>query len=277
MTRLAITQMTSTDDVDKNAAVVREHVLQAAARGAQVTVIPECFAFLGAHDGDAARIKEPLTGPLFARYRAIAREAGTWVCFGGFPEDAGSARAFNAHVVVDDRGEVRAVYRKLHLFDVELPTGQKLMESQGVAPGSELVVADSPVGKLGLTICYDLRFPELYGALVVLGAELLLVPAAFTLTTGKEHWEVLLRARAIETQCFVAAAAQTGRHNEKRESFGHAMIVDPWGTIVAQCSDGQGIAVADVDLEKVAAARRRIPVQAHRRPEVYGKVGPRPG
>jgi deaminated glutathione amidase len=270
VTRVAVAQMTSTDDVEKNLATCRDLVQRAAAQGAQVVVLPENFAFLGVGDGDVARVREPIDGPLFARYRALARDAKTWVCCGGFAEDAGDgARAYNAHVVVDDEGAIRAHYRKLHLFDVELPTGQKLQESARTAPGAELVVVDSPAGKLGLTICYDLRFPAQYEALVDRGAQVLLVPAAFTLSTGKDHWEVLLRARAIEGQAYVVAAAQTGRHNERRESWGHAMIVDPWGAVVAQCSEGVGIAVADVDVDLVAAVRRRIPVAAHRRRDVY--------
>ena len=270
MTRIAVAQMTSTDDVDGNFETCRALVGKAQAAGAAVVVLPENFAFLGTGDGDVAKVREPLDGPLFGRYRALAQDAGVWLCCGGFAEDAGDgARAYNTHVVVDDAGAVRAAYRKLHLFDVELPTGQRLHESARTAPGDALVVVDGPAGKMGLTICYDLRFPAQYEALVDRGAQVLLVPAAFTLTTGKDHWEVLLRARAIEGQAYVVAAAQTGRHNERRESWGHAMIVDPWGAVVAQCSEGTGVAVADVDLDLVAAVRRRIPVQQHRRRDVY--------
>ena len=266
---LAVGQMTSTADVEANLATCAALAKQAKERGAALLCLPENFAFMGAADGESLKIMEPLEGALFSRFRAIAKDHGLWVCFGGFPEKADEGRHHNAHVVIDDQGAIRSVYRKLHLFDVQLGTST-YKESASVAPGKELVVTDGPVGKLGLSICYDLRFPELYLALAERGAQVLLVPAAFTLTTGKEHWEALLRARAIETQCYVAAAAQTGRHNDKRDTFGHAMIVDPWGTVVAQCRDGTGIAVAEVDLSFLESVRKRIPVWQHRRPDVYG-------
>ena len=265
--RLAVGQMTSTDDVEKNLAACDRLCAQAAAVNADVLVLPECFAFFGRGDGDLVKTMAPLDSPLFQRFQSLAKTHGLWVCFGGFPEAHTETHAYNAHVVVDDNGVVRDVYRKIHLFDVVLPS-VTLKESAATSAGKDVVVAESPVGKLGLTVCYDLRFPELYRALAARGAEVLLVPAAFTLTTGKEHWEVLLRARAIENQCYVAAAAQTGRHNEKRESYGHAMIIDPWGTVIAQCRDGEGIAVADVDDAWQQSVRARIPVWQHRRPEL---------
>ena len=266
---LAVGQMTSTADVEANFNTCNDLARQAKARGAVMLCLPENFAFMGAADGESRKVMEPLDGALFRRYRSIAQEHALWLCFGGFQEKADEAHNHNAHVVVDDQGVIRSVYRKLHLFDVQLGA-HTYKESACVAPGKEIVVADAPVGKLGLSICYDLRFPELYLALAKRGAQVLLVPAAFTLTTGKEHWEALLRARAIETQCYVAAAAQTGHHNEKRDTFGHAMIVDPWGTVVAQCRDGTGIAVAEVDLAFIESVRARIPVWQHRRPDVYG-------
>lgn len=266
--RIAVGQLTSGADVDVNLAACARLCAQAKERGALLLVLPENFAFMGKGDGETQKIMEPLSGPLFTRFRALAREHGLWVSFGGFPEKHDESRAHNAHVLVDDQGEIRSVYRKIHLFDVEIGVSQ-YRESAAINAGKDLVVADSPVGKLGLTVCYDLRFPELYGALRQHGAQVLMVPAAFTLVTGKEHWEVLLRARAIENQCYVAAAAQTGRHNEKRDTFGHALIVDPWGTVVAQCRDGEGVAVADVDAAWIDSVRGRIPVEKHRRPALY--------
>jgi len=271
---LAVGQMTATADVDENHATCRSLVEKAKARGAELLVLPENFAFMGEKDDESKAIAEPLDGPLLARYRALAKEHEIWLCLGGFPERGpADGRSFNTHVVVNADGEIAAAYRKLHLFDVDVAGGPRLLESKGTAPGDTLVTVDSPVGQLGLSICYDLRFPELYLSLAQAGAEVLLVPAAFTLTTGKEHWETLLRARAIETQCFVAAAAQRGVHNARRQSFGHAMIIDPWGTVVAQCADHTGIAVAEVDLEWMTRVRQQIPVWNHRRPEVYGRVG----
>ena len=265
---IAVGQMTSGDDVDKNLDACARVCRAAKDRGASLLVLPENFAFLGRGDGDTLARMEPLDGPLFSRFRALSREHGLWVSFGGFPERASETHAHNAHVVVDDAGDIRAVYRKIHLFDVELGVSQ-YRESAAIVPGRDVVVADSVVGRLGLSVCYDLRFPGLYQAMSARGAEVLLVPAAFTLLTGKEHWEPLLRARAIENACFVAAAAQTGRHNEKRDTYGHAMIIDPWGTIVAQCRDGEGVAVADVDVTWLQTVRRRIPVHQHRREDLY--------
>jgi deaminated glutathione amidase len=266
---LAVSQMTATDDIDENLRACARLCLQAAKAGAALLVLPECFAFLGRGDGDLLAMTEPLEGPLFARFRQLAVEHGLELCFGGFPERHTDTHAWNSHVVVGVDGVIRSVYRKIHLYDVMLPSFT-LRESAATSPGRDLVIDESAVGRLGLTVCYDLRFPELYRALAARGAEVLLVPAAFTLTTGKEHWEVLLRARAIENQCYVAAAAQTGRHNEKRESYGHAMIVDPWGTVVAQCRDGEGIAVARIDRAFLETIRARVPVWQHRRPDLYG-------
>jgi predicted amidohydrolase len=268
-TRLAVGQMTATDDIDRNFDACERLCVAATKAGAATLVLPECFAFLGRGDGDLVRMMQGLDGPIFTRFQALAKAHELEVCFGGFPEQHTATHAWNAHVVVDAAGAIRSVYRKIHLFDVVLPS-LTLRESAATSAGSDLVIDDSAVGRLGLTVCYDLRFPELYRALAARGAEVLLVPAAFTLTTGKEHWEVLLRARAIENQCYVAAAAQTGRHNEKRESYGHAMIIDPWGTVVAQCRDGEGVAVADIDSAWLKGIRARVPVWQHRRPDLYG-------
>ncbi len=175
--------------------------------------------------------------------------------------------------MINAKGELVDVYRKIHPFDVDIPGGPRLLESKATIGGQKLVVSDTPIGQVGLTICYDLRFAEQYLALTKLGAQVMLVPAAFTLPTGKEHWEALLRARAIETQCYVAAAAQRGTHNSRRESYGHAMIIDPWGSVVAQCTDREDIAVAEIDLDYVASVRTRMPVFEHRHPSIYGTVG----
>jgi predicted amidohydrolase len=265
---LAVGQMTSGVDVDQNFDACARLCRAAKARGASLLVLPENFAFLGRGDGDTVARMEPLDGPWFARFRALAADVGLWVCFGGFPERASDTHAHNAHVVVDDTGAIRAVYRKIHLFDVALGVSQ-YRESAAIVPGRDIVVTDSVVGRLGLSVCYDLRFPGLYQTLSARGAEVLLVPAAFTLLTGKEHWEPLLRARAIENECYVAAAAQTGRHNDKRDTYGHAMIIDPWGTVVAQCRDGEGVAVAEIDAAWLQAVRQRIPVHQHRRSDLY--------
>ena len=182
----------------------------AASQGCSILFLPECFAYIGIAGNDALAVMEPLDGPLMARYRQLAKDTGVWLSLGGFPETGPDAdHRYNTHVLVDSDGDVRASYRKIHLFDVDIPNGPVLMESKTASPGDAIVAADSPIGRLGMTVCYDLRFPELYSRLRhEMGAQIMLVPSAFTKPTGEAHWEVLLRARAIETQSYVIAAAQ---------------------------------------------------------------------
>ncbi|MFZ1865399.1 MAG: carbon-nitrogen hydrolase family protein [Polyangiales bacterium] len=263
---VGVVQMTSTEDVAANMRTVHDMVGEAASRGARVVVVPECFAYLGPEEGKID-VAESLDegGPVLDRCRLAAREAGVDVVYGGFWEKSGDpGKVRNACVYMRADGSIAAVYRKIHLFDVDLPDGTKLLESETVEPGSEVVVVTAPFGTLGLSVCYDLRFPELYRRLVDEGAIALAIPAAFTLTTGKDHWHVLLRARAIEQQCYVLAAAQTGHHYGRRWSYGHALIADPWGTVIAECGEGEGVAVAPVDPEYVAKVRHALPSLGHR-------------
>ncbi len=276
MTRVAVTQQNSNDEVEKNLDTTERLVREAADRGAELVVVPECFAFMG-HEKDYFAISEKLpghgiaeeeAGPIFRRCQHIAREAGVEVIFGGFWE-RGEDRVKNASICLRADGALAAAYRKIHLFDVDLADGTKLCESAMVQRGEEVVVVETVAGPLGMTICYDMRFPELYRQLVDKGAKLLTMPAAFTLMTGKDHWEVLLRARAIESQSYVLAAAQVGRHvfadgSGNRQSWGHGMIIDPWGTVLAQCGAGEGVAVAVVDLDYLSDVRARLPALRHR-------------
>jgi predicted amidohydrolase len=268
--RIAVGQMSASSDVEKNLEVVADLCARAKDRGCAMLFLPECFAFIGVKGTDALAVMEPLDGPLLGRYRELAARHRLWLSLGGFAEKGPDRdRRFNAHVIVNDAGEIQASYRKIHLFDVDMGdvNGPVLMESSTAAAGETLVTCDSPAGKLGLTVCYDLRFPEMFARLrYELGCEVMLVPSAFTKPTGQAHWETLLRARAIETQSYVVAAAQAGVHSEGRASHGHAMIVDPWGKVVAEL-DGEetGIAVADVDLGYLKDVRSRIPVETHRR------------
>lgn len=281
-TKAAVIQMISTDQVEPNLAQMERLVRAAAEDRASLVVVPECFAYLGSDAAGAtspgkAAIAETLPpegdskasftpGPILARCAALAKELSIELVLGGFWErGVDPKKVKNACVHVDARGSVRAVYRKIHLFDVDLADGTKLQESASVEPGTELVVTDSAIGKLGLSVCYDVRFPELYRGLVDRGATSLTVPAAFTLTTGKDHWHVLLRARAIESQCYVLAAAQTGRHSATRQSYGHALIIDPWGTVLAECGEGEGYACAWIDEDVVTKIRASLPSLAHRR------------
>jgi predicted amidohydrolase len=265
--KVAAVQMTSTDDVEKNLTVALQLANDAISDGAQLVVLPECFAYLGPEDGKF-KIAESLPdgGPILARCQKLAAERKAELVLGGFYEKTPDPRRVrNACVHVAADGSVRAVYRKIHLFDVDLPDGTVLKESTGVEPGTELVVTDTAFGKLGLSVCYDLRFPELYRKLVDQGAIALAIPSAFTLTTGKDHWHVLLRARAIESQCYVIAAAQTGRHFGTRVSYGHALICDPWGTVLAECGEGEGYALASIDHAVLTRIRTSLPSLKHRR------------
>jgi predicted amidohydrolase len=259
--------MTSGDDVHQNLTRTEALCRDAAADGAVLTVVPECFAYLGPEDGKFAIAEAlPSGGPILKRMSELAKETRSELVLGGFYEKTAQPRKVrNACVHLGEDGTVRAIYRKIHLFDVDLPDGTKLEESASVEPGDEIVVTDTRAGKLGLSVCYDLRFPELYRKLVDLGATLLTVPAAFTLTTGKDHWHVLLRARAIEAQSYVIAAAQTGHHFGARRSYGHALIADPWGTVLAECGEGEGYAIAAIDQGVVERVRTSLPSLRHRR------------
>jgi predicted amidohydrolase len=231
----AVVQMTSTTEVERNLAAAESLVTRAAERGARLVALPENFAFL--------------------------RSEGQPV-----PEAVpGDPRVRNTSVLIGPDGRTIAVYRKIHLFDVDLQGMEHLKESKAVVPGDEVVVADTPAGRLGLSICYDVRFPELYRELSRRGARVLCVPSAFTERTGKAHWEVLLRARAIENLAYVMAPAQVGHHGGGRTSHGQALIVDPWGAVVSQVPDGEGIALAELDFARLERLRRELPALGHAR------------
>ena len=269
-----LVQMTAVNDVGANFAACSKLVEEACAKSAQIVFFPECFSFIGAAAGEAQAVAEPLSGPILARYRELAKQHSVWLSLGGFQERVdGEERIYNTHVVIDGGGEIRATYRKIHLFDVPMVN---LVESRQALAGSELVAVDSPAGRLGLTVCYDLRFPELFQKLTfVHGARVLLVPSAFAVKTGEAHWETLLRARAIETQCYVVAAAQAGQHNTDgncRKSWGHALAFDPWGKCVAKLDDpdGTGVAIFEIDADLIEATRSNMPMHLHRRYDLYG-------
>lgn len=266
----AVIQMVSQDDIPANLQRARALLEQAAADGARLAVLPENFAAMGRRDAAAIGRAEALgQGPILPWLKNTARDLRLWIVAGTLPlppADAPQAKARACSLLVDDHGEQVARYDKLHLFDVDVADNRgRYRESDDYAHGAKVVVADTPVGRLGLTVCYDLRFPELYSALREAGAELISAPAAFTAVTGVAHWEVLIRARAIETQCYVLAAAQGGVHPGERETHGHAAIVDPWGRILAERSKGEAVLLADRDPEQQASIRARMPVASHRR------------
>lgn len=262
----AVVQVQGTPDLAANEAVARDLTARAAADGARLVVLPENWFFIGPL-AEKARHAEPLDGPRVGRMRDHAARLGVHLLLGSVAEaSADPARCYNTSVLVGPAGEVIATYRKVHLFDVDIPDGAVFQESATVLPGDGgVTVAETPLARIGLSVCYDLRFPELYRRLIDGGAQVLAVPSAFTQFTGKDHWEVLLRARAIENTCWVIAANHSGPHGGGRASYGHSMIVDPWGTVVAVCSDGPGYALARVDLGYQGKVRAQLPSLSHRR------------
>ncbi|XP_055353777.1 LOW QUALITY PROTEIN: nitrilase and fragile histidine triad fusion protein NitFhit-like [Paramacrobiotus metropolitanus] len=267
----AVVQFTATADKERNLGICHALIRKAKHRGAEVVFLPECFDYLCANFAQSLELAESLTGPIITSYRELARSLQVWLSLGGFHlKDDKDQRIHNAHILIDANGELAASYRKTHLFIVDIPGQVTLDESRYCIPGTRILPpVNTPIGKTGLLCCYDLRFPEIAGILTRQEAEILVYPAAFTLTTGISHWEPLLKARAIENQCYVIAAAQCGSHNDKRHSYGHSMIVDPWGTVLAQCSDGPGVAVAEIDLDRLRTIRSSMPVQNHRRHDLY--------
>ncbi|SDT67935.1 carbon-nitrogen hydrolase family protein [Actinoplanes derwentensis] len=262
--RVAVCQLNSREDRARNLAVARDLLERAAAGGAKFAVLPEYVDFLG-RSADAPK-PEPVDGEFADFFAGAARELGLWVHAGSFHETGpDSGRTFNTTLLFAPDGERVAVYRKIHLYDVEIAGRVSYQESGTVAPGDRTVVAEVAGVPVGLSICYDLRFPELYRSLAIAGAKILVVPAAFMLHTGRDHWEVLLRARAIENQCYVLAAGQIGDHEPDRTCFGRSMIVDPWGTVVAQAPDIAGVTFADLDLDRLEKIRVEVPSLANRR------------
>jgi len=268
MTRIALFQSTTGTDPAANAGTIVDAIEQAAAGGAEILFTPEMSGLL---DRDAARAAKSIRPAEEDEVLAAAREAAArhriWLHIGSLAVLVEDGKVANRGFVVDRKGKVRATYDKIHLFDVDLPTGESWRESNVYSAGKGVVLVNgTPVGRLGLTICYDLRFPGLFARLAESDADVIAVPAAFTVPTGKAHWHVLLRARAIEAGLFVVAAAQVGHHQDGRNTFGHSLVVDPWGEILLDMGEGQGVGFADVDLKRISDVRSRIPALNHRRP-----------
>jgi predicted amidohydrolase len=262
--RVAVCQVNSRHDRTANLVAAHQLLERAAAAGADVAVLPEYVDYLGPSATEPE--PQPQDGEFAASFAEVARRLGMWVVAGSFHETGPEpGRTYNTSLVFDRAGKAAAAYRKIHLFDVDIPGRVSYQESRTVAPGQDVVTVDIDGVTFGMSICYDLRFPELYRRLAIAGAQVLLVPAAFTTHTGRDHWEVLLRARAIENQCYVVAAGQIGDHEPGRSCYGRSMVVDPWGTVLAQVSDGPGIAVADLDVRRVRTVREEVPSLANRR------------
>jgi len=266
--RIALYQAQSGIDPAANAEWLAGAVREAAAGGAAMLFTPEMSGMLD-RDRERAltKAKREDDDQVLAAVRAAAADVGIWVHLGSLALLGEGGKLVNRGFVIDDVGAVRARYDKIHLFDVDLPTGESWRESAMYEAGREaVIVPDTPVGKLGLTICYDLRFPELFQRLSEAGADLIAVPAAFTVPTGRAHWQVLMRARAIEAELFVVAAAQAGHHEDGRDTYGHSLVVDPWGEVIVEMGGEPGLAFAEIDLSRIAEVRARIPVHRHRRP-----------
>lgn len=267
MSKIAAIQMMSTHHVDQNLKSAAAFLGRAVSAGAQLIVLPEDFAFIGLNEGDKLTIKEDFgAGPVQAFLSEQAKSHQVWLIAGSVPlctQD--EHKCYSACLVFNDQGECVARYNKIHLFDVTVSDHQQYQETAVVKPGDDCVVLDTPLGRVGLSICYDLRFPELYRALLTKGAEIIVVPSAFTAVTGQAHWEVLLRARAIENLCYVVAANQSGIHKKGKETYGHSLIVDPWGVVLDCIVQGEGIVCADLDLLHLQTIRKHFPSISHRR------------
>lgn len=265
---VAIVQMNSQDDTTANIAAAIDGIQRAAAGGARLISLPEVWTWLGPDEGNTAA--EPVPGPLTDQLGALARDLDIWLHAGSIYERVeGEDRLYNTTVVFNPEGGIAATYRKIHMFDVDLEEATSYRESATIAPGDEIVTVDIDGVTVGLTICYDLRFPELFRILALRGADVIMLPAAFTLATGRDHWEPLIRARAIENQVFMVAAAQVGKHPPAHWCYGRSMIVDPWGVVMAQASDAPTVISATLDLDQLGRVRRQVPSVANRMPEHY--------
>jgi predicted amidohydrolase len=266
--RAAILQSCTRIDPTANAATLTSAIAEAAAGRADILFTPEMSGLLDRNRSRAAQsIVSESEDRVLAAVRDAAAKAGIWVHLGSLAlrPEGGDGRFVNRAFVIDGNGDIRARYDKIHLFDIDLPSGESWRESAAYAPGARPVAVDTPWGRLGLSICYDLRFPDLYRALSNAGASILAMPAAFTVPTGQAHWHVLLRARAIEAGCWVVAAAQSGQHEDGRATYGHSLVIDPWGEVMLDMQDKIGVGYAEIDLSRIADIRARIPVIDHRR------------
>ncbi|MEM7541046.1 MAG: carbon-nitrogen hydrolase family protein [Pseudomonadota bacterium] len=265
--RVACVQNCAGPDIDENLAAVEDAIRKATDEDAALVCLPENFSCL--HESDGSYLEDGYTEdnhPALPRLASLAAERDVWLLLGSLTIALPDGRLNNRCVLLDNEGRIQARYNKIHLFDVTIRDGQSYKESALVAPGGEQVVAEVPWGKLGLTICYDVRFPHLYRDLAKAGAHFLTVPAAFTAKTGAAHWHSLLRARAIETGCYVFAPGQCGRRSWGRATFGHSLIIDPWGEVLADGGEESGYVIADVDVDEVDRVRTMIPALTHDRP-----------
>ena len=263
---VAAVQMTSTSDREANLRKAEELLYRGVDEGARLLSLPENFSFMGEDESEKLELAETSEGgPATDFLKDFARLNKVWIVGGSIPIKAGKGKVFNRSLLIDDQGDIVASYDKIHLFDVDIAGGESHKESRTVSPGDKLVSHKTPFGGVGLSICYDLRFPELYRELGIKGAMMIFVPAAFTSRTGEAHWEVLLRARAIENQVYIIAPAQVGIHNKNRRTFGNSMIIGPWGKVIARAPDEETVIIAEIDFDYLGSVRQSIPCLSHKR------------
>lgn len=266
MAKVAVAQMTSSSSIKDNLETVRRLVMQAKEQGAELLLLPENFAFMGMDEANKLSIAEIYgQGAIQEEISQLAKAFSIWIIAGTIPIKGEGRRVRASSLVYDHEGNCVARYDKIHLFDVQVSEHEAHQESLTVEPGDALVVVETPVGRVGLSVCYDVRFPELYRQLELKGAQLFSIPAAFTAVTGLAHWEILLKARAIENLCYVLASNQAGQHENGRQTYGHSMIIEPWGKTLALQEEGNGIVCAEIELTKMQEIRQRFPCNEHHR------------
>lgn len=264
MAKVALIQTVSGANVAKNLSQIEQLLIQAREEQAKLVVLPENFAFMGMNEMDKFKVAEyEGQGPIQEKMSQLAKQLGLWVIAGTIPLKGKGTKVRASSLVFDDQGKQAARYDKIHLFDVQVSDTESHQESLSIERGEQAVVVDTPIGRIGLTVCYDLRFPELYQQLLAKGAQIFTVPSAFTAVTGLAHWEILLRARAVENLCYVLAANQGGHHENGRHTYGHSMVVEPWGKVLACKSDGAGVVTAEIDLQRLQQLRKQFPCVDH--------------
>ena len=265
---IGVIQVDTQDDKEKNIAALSRYIDEAAAYGAKMVAMPENVHYIGSKEGTFANA-EPIPGPMSEFFSAKAKEHGIWLHCGSIGERiSDEQKLYNTSLLMNPKGEIVGRYEKIHLYDVDIKNGPSTRESDTKKNGKNIVVCDTDFGKIGLSICYDMRFPELYRIMAIRGAKIMFVPANYTMFTGKDHWEVILRTRAIENQCYIVAPAQIGK-KPAFQSYGRSMVVNPWGTVLCTAQDGEGVVYAEIDTEYVDAVRSQLPSLPNRRPEAY--------
>ncbi len=267
---IGVIQMDTRDDYEANMEAACRYIDEAAAKGARIVAFPEVFNYIGSEPREPEEIPD---GPTISRMAEKAREHGIWIHCGSISEkNPDGEKNFNTTVLLDPNGREAARYRKLHMFDITLPDGGVVRESDRMQSGTDIVMIDTELGKLGFSICYDIRFPELYRYMAMNGCQVIFTPANFQMRTGKDHWEIILRTRAVENTCYIAAPGQYGRKKGKSLSFGSSMVVDPWGTVIARAQESPGVVMAEIDLDYLDKVRRELPCLKNRRRDVYDVV-----